>query len=395
MPTATATSYNIAFYLPCRDNSNAVRMHMKHWADVSERLGHRPSFIEVADGRAVLHGLRTADEVHFGVFLNSNFPVIKDRTTGEHIRQLSMGGSFPHIGVFALPYHFDAVYFGVTRAERLQAIFHFDPASIPAVVGGQGLILEPVPPCACSSSPTAPQVPRRKLLYVANMKGLDSMAQVISAFPDVAPQSRKLLVSLSEDFSLSVPGIVSEMLGMEYRDWVQQKKWRAYAEALQKAASLYDRLNTLRALSGFPCHYVLGVAKVPPGEFHPDSTFSGPIGFDRLLDLYDQYGAIVANLPSRIPNVLSERVTNAMAHGMIPIVPHKGSHLEYLDAGNAIFYVEKVPSIREAIASFLEMDDEQRLCMAQNAYATAAEDFSADAFVCRLVAAYEKLGTAQ
>lgn len=382
-------SYNVAFYLPPVRSDDSVLLYMRHWADTLEKLGHRASFVETVDGKAAFHGKCSPDEVHFGVFLNSNFPAIKDKTTGEHIRQLSVG-AFPHVGVFALPYHFDTVYIGATRAERLRAIFHFDPTSIPAVVGDQGPILEAIPPYVYSASPAPPREPQRKLLYVANIKGLDSLNQIFSRFPKVASQSRKLLEALSEDFSLSVPAIVSETLGMEYRDWVQQGEWRAYAEALQKTASLFDRLNTLRALSGFPCHYVLSAGKVPAGKFHPDSTFSGPIGFDRLLDLYDQHGGIVANLPSRIPNVLSERVTNAMAHGMIPIVPGKGDHLEYLNASNAIFYGEKVPSIREAITRFLEMEDSQRLAMVRKTYATAADNFSADVFVTRLVSAYEK-----
>lgn len=388
--TGARTSFNIAFYLPPGEGSgSAVCLYMKHWAAALERQGHRASFIETIDGKTVFNGKYPVEEVHFGVFLNSNFPTIKDRTTGEHVRQLPIG-SFPHVALLALPYHFEVVHAAISRAERVEAIFHFDPGGIPPADGDQHPVCERFIPGHLSAGPAPAQPRQPKLLYVANIKGYESLTHIFSRFPKVAPQSRKLLQALGEDFSLSVPDLVSGMLGMEYAEWVKQQEWRAYAEALQKTASLFDRMNTLRALSAFPCHYVLSAGKVPVDKFHPDSTFSGPVGFDRLQELYDEHGGIVANLPSRIPNVLSERVTNAMAHGMVPIVPCKGGHLDFLNAGNAVFYGEKVASIREAIASFLDLDDGERLRMAGKARATAVENFSADDFVVRLATSYEK-----
>lgn len=389
-----ASSLNVAFYLPPGEGSgNAVCLYMKHWAAALERQGHRASFIETIDGKAVYNGKYPVEEIHFGVFLNSNFPTVKDRATSEHVRQLPIG-SFPHVALLVLPYHFEVVHAAVTRAERVDAIFHFDPGGITATNGNRHRVCERFIPGHLTARP-APARPRQtKLLYAANVKGYDSLTQIFTGFPKVAQQSRKLLQALREDFSLSVPEIVSAMLGMEYTEWVKQQEWRAYAEALQKTASLFDRIATLRALSDFPCHYVLSAGRVPVEKFHPDSTFSGPIGFDRLLELYDEHGGIVSNLPSRIPNVLSERITNAMAHGVVPIVPCKGNHLEHLNGGNAFFYGEKTDSIRDAIASFLELGDESWLRMAGNAHATAMEHFSADGFAARLVAVYEKIGDA-
>jgi len=382
--------YGVALHLPPVGRTDPVYLFIRRLADALQTQGHRTSFIEIASGRAEFKGNCPPDEIDFGFFLNSNFPAVKDGTTGEIIRQVPVG-SFPQIALFSLPCHFDTVYMAATHAERLAAIFHLDPG-IPAVLGDQFACLE-LPASYYLSCSATPLAPRRKLLYVANIKGTESLAQILSSYPRLASQSRRFLEMLREDHALPVPAIVSDALGMEYREWVKYGEWRSYAEALQKTASLIDRLGTLKALSGFPCHYVLNASKIPVANFHPDSTFSGPIGFDRLMDLYLQHGGIVANLPSRIPNVLSERVTNAMAHGMIPIVPDKGEHMGLLNGANAIFYAEKVSAIREAIGAYFAMDDDQRLTISRNAYVTAAQHFSPDAFAGRVVAAYEKIAT--
>ncbi len=383
--------YGVALHLPPGDRTDAVHLYIRRLADALETQGHRTSFIEIDGGRAMFEGNCPLEEVDFGFFLNSNFPAVKNGTTGEIIRQVPLG-SFPEIALISLPCHFDAVYMAATHAERLAAIFHLDPG-IPSVLGDQCACLELQASYYVSCSATS-LAPRRTLLYVANIKGTESLAQIFSSYPKLAFESRRLIEMLREDFALPVPAIVSETLGMEYREWVKYKEWRSYAEALQKTASLFDRLDTLKALSGFPCHYVLNATKMPAANFHPDSTFSGPIGFDRLMQLYDQYGGIVANLPSRIPNVLSERVTNALAHGMIPIVPGKGQHMELLNRANAIFYTEKVSAIREAIEVFFDLNDDQRLAISCNAYVTAVQHFSPDAFAARVVAAYGKIADA-
>ena len=267
------------------------------------------------------------------------------------------------IFLFMLPIYFEYTWRSILQFKKSESYFvNFDEFShiisdcFPSVIDQR--LLSYSPPFLSAGERCGFEDRPIDLIYaVALGRGHRYMSRLLSEFPSLQEKSKRILSRLLEEEIFSGPmAIVDELSISHYEIKKNLIFYMKYFEAIIRTYSYLERWRNLQNIAHIESIIVIDADRIDGIRFHENTVVYKNLDFMKLRRLIAKSKLSLQHSPGGMSNLMSERVTDTMQLGSVPVVP-SGFSPQRRDTPGLVFYTKgKIDT--ELLSSLTRSPDE-------------------------------------